>query len=107
MAKEIIIADSSELILRGLKNIFSDIPGNNIYLAIDTSTLDKYISTITDPTLIIDYTSTGFSLEYIVNIKYQYPKLKILAITPYTNAQTIVQASNSNTKHQLVVKQIQ
>ena len=101
MAKEIIIADSSELILRGLKNIFSDIPGNNIHLAIDTSTLDKYISTITDPTLIIDYTSTGFSLEYIVKIKYQYPKLKILAITPYTNAQTIVQAVQAGVESHL------
>ncbi len=110
MQQNIIIADSSELILQGLKNIFEQIPDNEVYLANTVSSLDHYISTVSDPLLIIDYTSTGFSLENIVKLKNDNDQLKILAITPYTNANTIVQAVQagieSHLKKECSVKEI-
>lgn len=101
MSSNIIIADSSELILKGLQNIFQDNSDTTIYLANDLLILRKFISSVTDPILIIDYTAEGFSLENIVGIKYDNPKLKILAITPYTNAQTIVQAVQAGVESHL------
>ena len=110
MNSNLIIADSSELILKGLQNIFQDNADINIYLANDLLILKKFISSVSDPVLIIDYTSEGFSLENIVEYKYDNPKLKILAITPYTNAQTIVQAVQagieSHLKKECSIKEI-
>ena len=88
----IIIADKSELILKGLQNIFEDNIDTSIYIANDFLSLKEYLVRLENPTLIVDYTVEDFSLEKIVSIKNDYPKLKILGITPYTNAQTIVQA---------------
>ena len=88
----IIIADKSELILKGLQNIFEDNIDTSIYIANDFLSLKEYLGSLENPTLIVDYTVEDFSLEKIVSIKNDYPKLKILGITPYTNAQTIVQA---------------
>tara|TARA_Y100001954_G_scaffold136055_1_gene145169 strand:+ start:184 stop:870 length:687 start_codon:yes stop_codon:yes gene_type:complete len=88
----IIIADKSELILKGLQKIFQDNLDTSIYLANDFISLKEYLAHLENPILIIDYTAEGFSLEKIVMIKHEYPKLKIVGITPYTNAQTIVQA---------------
>ena len=88
----IIIADKSELILKGLQNIFEDNTDTSIYIANDFLTLKEYLGRLENPTLIVDYTVEDFSLEKIVSIKNDYPKIKILGITPYTNAQTIVQA---------------
>lgn len=60
--------------------------------------------------LIIDYTSNGFSLDQIVDLKANYPKLIVMAITPYTNAQTIVQAVQagveSHIKKECSIKEI-
>ena len=88
----IIIADKSELILKGLQNIFEDNIDTSIYIANDFLSLKEYLGSLENPTLIVDYTVEDFSLEKIVSVKDDYPKLKILGITPYTNAQTIVQA---------------
>ena len=88
----IIIADKSELILKGLQNIFEDNTDTSIYIANGFLSLKEYLGRLENPTLIVDYTVEDFSLEKIVSIKNDYPKLKILGITPYTNAQTIVQA---------------
>ena len=101
MQKNVIIADSSELILQGLKNIFDQLPESNSFLAANTNSLENYISKVSDPLLVIDYTSTGFSLENVVKLKNENANLKILAITPYTNANTIVQAVQAGVESHL------
>ena len=101
MPTNVIIADSSELILQGLKNIFEQIPESNTFLAADTTSLENYISTVSNPLLVIDYTSTGFSLDNVVKLKNDNALLKILAITPYTNANTIVQAVQAGVESHL------
>ena len=54
--------------------------------------LKEYLKATKNILLIIDYTSKGFSLNKVVELKNKYPKMLVMALTPYTNAQTIVQA---------------
>ena len=54
--------------------------------------LKEYLKATKNILLIIDYTSKGFSLNNVVELKNKYPKMLVMALTPYTNAQTIVQA---------------
>lgn len=110
MTNTIVIADSSELILNGLKVILQPDFENEIILVRDYNSLLDNLNNIQNPILIIDYTSDGFSLEQIVDIKNKYPAVNVMAITPYTNAQTIVQAVQagvgSHVKKECSVKEI-
>ena len=92
MKKNVIIADSSELILKGLKTVLQPIVDNEIIFSSCFSDLKEQVKVLKDVFLVIDYTSKGFSLNEIVELKNKYPKLVVMAVTPYTNAQTIVQA---------------
>ena len=90
--RNVIIADSSELILKGLKSVLQPLVQNDISFAINFTELKKTIKSVKDVFVIIDYTSDGFSLNELVELKCNYPKTVIMAVTPYTNAQTIVEA---------------
>ena len=90
--RNVIIADSSELILNGLKSVLQPLVQNDISFAINFTELKKTIKSVKDVFVIIDYTSDGFSLNELVELKSNYPKTIIMAVTPYTNAQTIVEA---------------
>ena len=92
MKKNVIIADSSELILKGLKSILQPFVESEIIFSSSFSELKEHVKILKDIFLIIDYTSEGFSLDEIVELKNKYPKVIMMAVTPYTNAQTIVQA---------------
>ena len=90
--KNVILADSSELILNGLKSILQPLVQNDICLAINFNELKEKIKSLKNILLIIDYTSSGFSLNELVELKNNYPNIIMMAVTPYTNAQTIVEA---------------
>ena len=90
--KNVILADSSELILKGLKSILQPLVQNDICLAINFNELKEKIKSLKNILLIIDYTSSGFSLNELVELKNNYPNIIMMAVTPYTNAQTIVEA---------------
>ena len=93
MTKQILIADSSELVRRGLKAILKTSPIDCDLVDIDSkSTLINSLKKNSNSILVIDYTSSGFSLDDIVRIKSKYKNLFIVAITPYINANTIVKA---------------
>ena len=92
MKKNVIIADSSELILKGLKSILQPLVESEIIFSSCFSDLKDQVKALKDIFLIIDYTSRGFSLHEIVELKNKYPKVIVMALTPYTNAQTTVQA---------------
>ena len=94
MGKRILIADSSELVRKGLKAILKSTSISNFKLndVESSEELFKELKKDKDVVLIVDYTSEGFSLDDIVKIKSKFKKLKIVAITPYINASTIVQA---------------
>ena len=92
MKRNIVIADNSELILNGLKCILQPLAGDGIVSFTKYAPLKEYLKATKNILLIIDYTSKGFSLNKVVELKNKYPKMLVMALTPYTNAQTIVQA---------------
>ena len=92
MKRNIVIADNSELILNGLKSILQPLAGEGIVSFTKFAPLKEYLKATKNILLIIDYTSKGFSLNNVVELKNKYPKMLVMALTPYTNAQTIVQA---------------
>ena len=92
MKRNIVIADNSELILNGLKSILQPLVGEGIVSFTKFPPLKEYLKATKNILLIIDYTSKGFSLNKVVELKNKYPKMLVMALTPYTNAQTIVQA---------------
>ena len=92
MKRNIVIADNSELILNGLRSILEPLAGEGIVSFTKFPPLKEYLKATKNILLIIDYTSKGFSLNKIVELKNKYPKMLVMALTPYTNAQTIVQA---------------
>ena len=110
MSNSIIIADSSELFLKGLKSIIEEDNDVEIILTHNFSELKNAISSSENSLLIIDYTSSGFSLDHVLELKNDFPKLKIIAITFYTNGQTIVQAAQvgieSHLQKQCSIKEI-
>ena len=61
-------------------------------MAINFNELKEKIKSLKNILLIIDYTSSGFSLNELVELKNNYPNIIMMAVTPYTNAQTIVEA---------------
>ena len=93
MSKNILIADSSELVRRGLKAILKPLSsGFNLTEVVNSSDLTAQLKLVPNSILIIDYTSSGFSLDDVVKKKSKFKNLLIVAITPYINAHTIVQA---------------
>ena len=92
MKRNIVIADNSELILNGLRSILQPLAGDGIVSFTKYAPLKEYLKATKNILLIIDYTSKGFSLNKVVELKNKYPKMLVMALTPYTNAQTIVQA---------------
>ena len=92
MKRNIVIADNSELILNGLRSILQPLAGEGIVSFTKFAPLKEYLKATKNILLIIDYTSKGFSLNKVVELKNKYPKMLVMALTPYTNAQTIVQA---------------
>ena len=92
MKRNIVIADHSELILNGLRSILQPLAGEGIVSFTKYAPLKEYLKVTKNILLIIDYTSKGFSLNKVVELKNKYPKMLVMALTPYTNAQTIVQA---------------
>ena len=92
MSESIIIADSSELILNGLKSVLKFHVKGKIFFVYNFNSLKDKLLNNDISLLIVDYTAKGFSLDQIIDLKSSFPKLRIMAITPYTNAQTVVQA---------------
>lgn len=94
MTNSIIIADSSDLIRRGLNSIFktTSLSKYEITEVKSSEVLHKDGIIDNNSILVIDYTSSGFSLDDIVKIKSKFKKLLIVGITPNINAATIAQA---------------
>jgi len=92
LVNSILIADSSELVIRGLKSILKHSDYLDVKSVLTVNDLKLSVKANPNSLLIVDYTTKVFSLDDIVDIKHQNPSLKIVAITHYINAQTVVQA---------------
>ena len=96
MKKHLIIADHSELVRRGLLSILKEFKKKfTLHEVNNSKELLKMIKKIKEGVLIVDYTTEGFSINDLITVKNTNPKIKMLAITPYLNAQTIIEAIKS------------
>ena len=96
MKKHLIIADQSELVRMGLLSILKEYKKKfNVHEADSSKELFSVLKNIKEGVLIVDYTTEGFSINDLISIKSSNPKIKMLAITPYLNAKTIIQAIKS------------
>jgi len=91
-----ILADSSELSRLGLKSILKNIKKKPLFTEVSNSKdLFEALSNVKECLLLLDYTTAGFSINDLIRVKNTFPKVKIVAITPYLNAKTIIQAIKS------------
>lgn len=92
----LILADSNNLVIVGLRTVFAEETGINIIgEAHNSSELLAQIQSFGNAVVLIDYTSEGFSIDIIPKTLSQYPQVKFVAITPDQSAQTVVDALRS------------
>jgi len=87
------IGEGSELGLFGLKNLVesdANLECAGAYFCPEE--LLKGIAPHQEPLVLLDFTSPGFTIDNIVEIKRTSPQARILAITPDQNSSTIVSA---------------
>ena len=92
MKKSIAIADTSELILRGLKSVFKKNTDIDTFTTASFEDLKKYLKKNQKSVLLVDYTTDVFSLDKIIELKSKFKKLKIIALTHHVNSHTIIDA---------------
>jgi DNA-binding NarL/FixJ family response regulator len=96
---KLILADSNDIIRIGLRTILNsqkeiEIVGE----AKDNQELEALISSFETDIVLIDYTSSGFSIDIIPAIINKFPTVKFVAITPEQSAQTLVDALRGGVK---------
>lgn len=95
----VILADSNDLVLVGLRTILNSHGGFEIIgEAKENKELKQLVKNFGDAVIIIDYTSPGFDIDIIPKIISINPLVKFLAITPEQSAQTLVNALRSGVK---------
>ena len=92
MKKQILIADSEEVFRKGLNSVLTENYNIDIYEVCSSKELFALDSLKKIDVILIDYTSDGFNITDISKINTTFSNIKILAITPYINSQTIIQA---------------
>ena len=89
----VILADSNDLMREGMRSILSaqtDLP--IISEAINSEELCEQVQLSSPSMVILDFTSEGFTIDVISNIKSIKPDVRFIAITPEQNAQTLIDA---------------
>ncbi|MBL1279292.1 MAG: response regulator transcription factor [Fluviicola sp.] len=89
----LIIADSNDLVRAGMRSILSlnkevEIVGE----AKSKEELFDMLHLFETDVVMIDYTSDGFNIDVLSNIKNNFPNVYMLAITPLQSAQVLVDA---------------
>jgi DNA-binding NarL/FixJ family response regulator len=95
----LILADSNDIIRIGLRTILNSQKDIEIVgEAKDNQELEALISSFETDIVLIDYTSSGFSIDIIPAIINKFPTVKFVAITPEQSAQTLVDALRGGVK---------
>ncbi len=90
---KILIADSNIIAINGLRTIISQIEGAFITGEVKNELeLLEHVQHFSPDVLVLDYTVTGFSVDTISKTLRDFPKVKIVAVTPEQSAQTLVDA---------------
>lgn len=89
----VVLADSSDLMRLGIRSLLkTELEVEVVGEANDASELIQMLKSFEIDLLIIDYTSAGFSIDSIAQVRTSYPKVNILAITPEQSAVVLVEA---------------
>jgi DNA-binding NarL/FixJ family response regulator len=92
----LILADSNQLILIGLRTVFAEeLDVEIIGEAHSDEELLAQLNAFGEAIVLIDYTSENFSIDVIPRALQLFPKAKFVAITPDQSAQTVVDALRS------------
>ena len=91
----LILADSNELIRIGLRTVFKGSEFQVIGEATSTKELLSQVKSFKPDVVLIDYTSDGFTIDAVPEIKSIYNNIKFVGITPLQTAQTLVHAVKS------------
>src|SRR5690554_4400684 len=96
---KIILADSNELSLIGLRTIMATKPNIEIIgEATNSEELWLMCKSMEVDEVIIDYSSEGFSIDIVLKILNKYPSINFIAITPEQSATTLLNALRSGIK---------
>ena len=92
----IVLADKSDLVKIGLRNIISTIENTQVIgEASEKNELIELISNFRTDLLIIDYTSNDFDLDLLKKLKSKNKQLKIIAVTQIQDPEMMVEALKS------------
>lgn len=92
----VVIADSNKIVSIGLRTVLGS--ESNISIISDAKSneeLIKQVKSFDVDLVLIDYTSSGYSIDVIPTILSTNKKIKFVAITPDQSAQTVVHALRS------------
>jgi DNA-binding NarL/FixJ family response regulator len=93
---KIAIADSNELIRLGLRVLLNtELQVTIVGEANRSSELLELLGAFAVDVVIIDFTSSGFDINHLSQIKRNFPNVGILAVTPDQSAQVLVDALRS------------
>lgn len=95
-AIRILLADSNQLIRIGLKSVFASEPGYSVIGEATTSQeLIKKLKLLKPEVVVIDYTSSNFSIDVIPQALQVSPSVRFVAITPEQSGITLINAIRS------------
>lgn len=90
---KVVLADSNIISLNGLRSILSKVPGIQITGEFrNEEGLIEHVLNFQPEIIVIDYTTSGFSVDTIHKTLRVFPEAKFVAITPEQSAQTLVDA---------------
>jgi DNA-binding NarL/FixJ family response regulator len=95
----LVLADSNEIVRIGLRTVLSSERAIEIVgEAKSSAELLEIVKSFPTDLVMIDYTSSQFSIDVIPQLLQKFPSIKIVAITPEQSAQTLVNALRSGVK---------
>lgn len=93
---KIVLADSNELVRLGIRSALkNDLKLELVGEATSSEALLELVKSFDTDVVVVDYTSKGFSIDVIIQLRALRKHIHILAITPEQSAQTLVDALRS------------
>lgn len=93
---KIVLADSNELVRLGIRSALkNDLKVELVGEATTGEALLDLVKSFDTDVVVVDYTSKGFSIDVIVQLRSVKKDIHVLAITPEQSAQTVVDALRS------------
>lgn len=90
---KIVLADSNELIRLGIRSIISrEMDAAIVGEATNSDELLEIIRSFGGDLVVVDYTAPGFTIDIVPQLRNEFKDIRLLAITPAQNAQTLVDA---------------